>query len=59
MNSRFVYVFDEKTRDLLSEQNFLLLKSDFTNNIFIFENDTSKNDVLQGIICMTSNTLTF
>ena len=59
MNSRFVYVFDEKARDLLLEQNFLLLKSDSINNIFIFENDTSKNDVLRGIIYMTSNTLTF
>lgn len=61
MDKPFVYVFTISARDKLVENGFKLLKSDYTNNIFVFaaDDDRTINFSWDNIIYIKSDTLTF
>lgn len=57
--NKFVYVFDEKTKEQLLVKGFKLLKSDIKNKIFVFENNAEVCFEFSNIQHILSNTLTF
>lgn len=59
MSKNFVYVFEEKTRDLLLAQGFIPVKFDDKNNIFAFHNQETTNFTFSEIIHLLSDTITF
>jgi hypothetical protein len=59
MSEKFIYVFDASSRDRLLENNYQLIKSDDTKNIFVFVNNDSLEFALNSIPFVLSNTLTF
>ncbi len=56
---KFVYVFSREARDKLLSKGYKLLKSDESNDTFVFENDASMVFSLSDISMIKSNTLTF
>ncbi len=59
MTERFIYVFDEKSKEALLKKGCVLLKADQKNKIFVFENKMGAVFDLKEIKFATSNTLTF
>lgn len=59
MNKKFIYVFEEKTRDLLLAQGFIPAKFDEQNNIFAFHNQETVNFTFSEVIHLLSDTITF
>ena len=62
MQSKFIYVFDTKTRDILLAKGHQVLKADDKQNVFVFENCDSLCFALrdiEGCDFAFSNTLTF
>lgn len=57
MEGKFIYVFDDDTRDLLIENNYKLMCS--KHGIYIFENNLKLNFAKADINCVYSDTLTF
>lgn len=55
----FIYVFSHHDRDVLVSKHYNLLKSDDTNEIYVFENDDNECFDLGGIEFVQSNVLTF
>lgn len=59
MRTNFIYVFDADAKNKLLEMQFMVLKSDDKNNVYIFVNDDNKNFVVDDIPYVISDTLTF
>lgn len=59
MRTNFIYVFDADAKNKLLEMQFVMLKSDDKNNVYIFVNDDNKNFVVDDIPYVISDTLTF
>lgn len=59
MNKKFIYVFDEKSRDLLLAQGFTPMKFDEQNNIFAFYNEETANFTFSEVIHLLTDTITF
>lgn len=57
MTGRFIYVFDEDTRDKLLAKGYKLMCS--KNGFYIFENKLNVNFTSNDIHCVYSDTLTF
>lgn len=56
---KFIYVFDTKSKELLEDGGFYLLKSDAKNSIHVFQNTYENLDLLEQVSYLTSNKLTF
>lgn len=56
---KFIYTFNEESRDALLAQNYSLIKSDETKKIYVFENKTDMCFALNKAEFVFSNTLTF
>lgn len=56
---KFIWVFTEEARDKLLQDNYILIKSDLKNNIFIFENKKEMSFALSSVSYILSDTLTF
>lgn len=56
---KFLYVFDENSRDCLIAAGFHLLKSDKNSNIYVFANQMDMAFELTDVSYVRSNTLTF
>lgn len=56
---RFIYVFSRQDRDALISKDYVMLKSDETNDIYIFENNEMLDILPESIVHVLSNTLTF
>lgn len=56
---KFIYVFDTKSKRLLEDGGFYLLKSDAKNSIYVFQNTYENLDLLEQVSYLTSNKLTF
>ena len=59
MTNRFIYVFSQDDRDLLSSLGFVLLKSDDEASIYVFINDERRNFEAYDMRFALSDTLTF
>lgn len=59
MRTNFIYVFDADAKNKLLEMQFMMLKSDDKNNVYIFVNDDKENFVVDDIPYVISDTLTF
>ena len=59
MDKKFVYVFDEKARDILLAQGFTPMKFDEQNNIFVFHNQEIVNFTFSEVIHLFMDTITF
>lgn len=59
MRTNFIYVFDADAKNKLLEMQFMMLKSDDKNNVYIFVNDDNENFVVDDIPYVISDTLTF
>lgn len=59
MNSKFIYVFGEKARDVLLINGYKLLKNDTKNNIYVFENKSEMKLSFEKMDYALSDTLTF
>lgn len=59
MRTNFIYVFDADAKNKLLEMQFMMLKSDDKNNVYIFVNDDNENFAVDDIPYMISDTLTF
>ncbi len=59
MEKKFIYVFDEKSRDLLLAQGFVPMKFDEQNNIFAFHNQEVVNFTFSNFIHLLSDKITF
>lgn len=59
MKDKFVCVFDEKTKDLLLLQNFVPIKFDEHNNIFMFCNQENTTFEFSNVECLFTNTISF
>lgn len=57
MEGKFIYVFDEDTRDRLITQGYKLMSS--SNGIYIFMNKVNVNFSMNDVHCVYSDTLTF
>jgi hypothetical protein len=57
--NKFIYVFGEESRDILLANNYMLLKSDSKNNIYVFENKPEQCFSFKNISFALSDTLTF
>lgn len=57
MSGKFIYVFDDETRDELIAKNYRLINS--KNGMYIFENKVDVNFAMNDIHCVYSDTLTF
>lgn len=57
--NKFVYVFDDKSKEQLLIKGFKLLKSDIKNKIFVFENNAEICFEYDNIQHILSDTLTF
>lgn len=57
MNGKFIYVFDDETRDTLIAKNYRLINS--KNGMYIFENKVDMSFAMNDIHCVYSDTLTF
>lgn len=55
----FLYVFSKQERDALISIGYALLKSDETNDIYIFENQNELRFNVDDIQAVQSDTLTF
>lgn len=58
MKERFIYVFDEETRDKLAALGYICIKSDERNRTYVFLNDDKLSFAKIGD-CVTSDRLTF
>ena len=56
---KFIYVFDEKSRDELIAAGLRLLKSDKKNDVYVFANRNDMAFELSDISFVRSDTLTF
>lgn len=56
---KFIYVFDTKSKKLLEDGGFYLLKSDDKNSIYVFQNTYENLDLLEQMSYLTSSKLTF
>lgn len=56
---KFLYVFTRQDRDKLLLQNYTLLKSDETSEIYIFENNGELRFDKNGVDAVLSDVLTF
>lgn len=62
MQGRFIYVFDTDSRDKLLSQNYVMLKADEHQNIYVFDNKsnfTFSNGTIFDFKFVLSDTLTF
>lgn len=59
MRANFIYVFDADAKNKLLEMQFMMLKSDAKNNVYIFVNDDNENFTVDDIHYVISDTLTF
>lgn len=57
MDGKFIYVFDEETRDALIAKNYKLMSS--RNGMYVFQNKFDINFAMNDIHCVYSDTLTF
>ena len=56
---KFLYVFSKSARDSLLAANYILLKSDEQNEIYVFADQMDMTFALADISYIRSNTLTF
>lgn len=56
---KFIYVFDTSTKDVLLSMQYVLLKTDIKNNVYIFENKQDCCLNFENSKYVLSNTLTF
>lgn len=59
VKTNFIYVFDADAKNKLLAMQFMMLKSDDKNNVYIFVNDDNENFAVDDIPYMISDTLTF
>lgn len=59
MIGRFIYVFDENTRDSLLSKSYKMITADTNKNIYVFENKFEMKFDMSDIKCVYSDTLTF
>lgn len=59
MDKQFVYVFDEKSKDILLAKGFEFIKFDEQNNIFVFHNQEISNLIFSEVPHLFMDTLTF
>lgn len=57
MDGRFIYVFDEQTRDALIAGGYRLMNSG--NGMYVFENKPGLVFAMNGMRCVYLDTLTF
>ena len=55
----FIYVFSHHDRDVLVSRHYNLLKSDDTNEIYVFEDSDNERFDLSGVEFVQSDVLTF
>lgn len=55
----FLYVFTERDRDVLLSMQFILLKADTKNHIYVFQNQECERFALNDMQFVMSDTLTF
>lgn len=55
----FIYVFSKKDRDYLLDLNYLLLKSDESNDVYVFDNDNQLSFESTDMKFVYSDILTF
>ncbi len=58
-NGKFIYVFDEISRDKLIAEKYRLLKTDERQKIYVFENKECSVFLKSDFLFMLSDTLTF
>ena len=56
---KFIYAFDEKSRDELIAAGFRQLKSDNKNEVYVFANQMEMAFELSDVSFVRSDTLTF
>lgn len=56
---RFIYVFSRTARDSLLAANYVLLKSDEKNSVYVFANKADMTFGFADISFILSDTLTF
>ena len=57
---KFIYVFDETSRDVMLKAGFTLLASDAKNKVFVFARDSANGYFsFEGMDHILSNTLSF
>ena len=56
---KFLYVFTRQARDSLLAANYVLLKSDEKNDVYVFANKADMNFDFANISLIRSDTLTF
>lgn len=56
---KFLYVFDKESRDKLLSANYTLLKSDDSNDIYVFANQAEMTFALADVSYVRSDVLTF
>lgn len=59
MDKKFIYVFDENSKNLLLAQDFIPVRFDENNNIFVFHNKEFLNFTFGEVIHLLTDTLTF
>lgn len=55
----FLYVFSERERDVMLAMNYMLIKSDETKHIYVFENREDLHFDLNDVSAIHSDVLTF
>lgn len=56
---KFIYVFSKEARDRLLAGNYTLLKSDESNEIYVFVNQAEMTFALSDVSYICSDSLTF
>lgn len=59
MTGKFIYVFDADARDKLLASGYQLLKTDESQEIYVFENTAELNFASSDFLFILSDTLTF
>lgn len=59
MREKFIYVFDESSRDKLLSLNYNLLKSDEREGFYVFYNKQTQNFSKNDFYFVLSDTITF
>ncbi len=59
MNKRFIYTFDNQTKEKLLKKGYALLKAYPSRSIFVFANNEKLSFCFDNERCVMSDTLTF
>lgn len=59
MIGKFIYVFDEDSRDMMLAKHYKLMSADDKKGIYVFQNKVDVSFAATDIKCVYSDTLTF